>query len=140
MELASTDQLSISPWTGGHLGAGRAAVFDDVTSSALRVAASGLALRQRVIANNIANVETPGFRAGRVQFEDALHAAVSGGGDPTGTDLAVLASDEPTRLNGNNVNLDHETLSNVDTGLRYQLVLRALDSKFGQLRDVIKGG
>jgi flagellar basal-body rod protein FlgB len=113
-------------------------VFDDVTSSALRVAASGLALRQRVIANNIANIETPGFRAGKVQFEQELGAAVAGG-QPAATRPTVAESMEPTRLNGNNVNLDDETLSNLDTGLRYQMVLRAIDSKFSQLRDVIKG-
>jgi flagellar basal-body rod protein FlgB len=113
-------------------------VFDDVTSSALRVAASGLALRQRVIADNIANIETPGFRAGKVQFEQELGAAVAGG-SPAQARPSVAESLEPTRLNGNNVNLDEETLSNLDTGLRYQMVLRALDSKFAHLRDVIRG-
>jgi flagellar basal-body rod protein FlgB len=113
-------------------------VFDDVTSSALRVAASGLALRQRVIANNIANIETPGFRAGKVRFEQELGAAVASG-RPGAASPTVAESLEPGRLNGNNVNLDQETLSNLDTGLRYQMVLRALDSKFSQLRDVIRG-
>ena len=37
----------------------------------------------------------------------------------------------PGWFTGNNVNLDEETLSNVDTGLRYQLALRAMDGKFG---------
>ena len=37
-----------------------------------RCALDALSLRQRVIADNIANVNTPGFLAGRVQFEDAL--------------------------------------------------------------------
>jgi flagellar basal-body rod protein FlgB len=113
-------------------------VFDDVTSSALRVAASGLALRQRVIANNIANIETPGFRAGKVRFEQELGAAVASG-QPGAANPTVAESLEPTRLNGNNVNLDQETLSNLDTGLRYQMVLRAIDSKFSHLRDVIRG-
>src|SRR6478736_1491816 len=36
----------------------------DVTMSALHQALSGLALRQRTIADNIANIETPGFLAG----------------------------------------------------------------------------
>jgi flagellar basal-body rod protein FlgB len=117
-------------------------VFDDVSSAALRVALTGLAQRQRVIANNISNVETPGFLAGRVQFEDALRSAVESGA--SGQQIGSLQPNtakslEPTRLNGNNVNLDHETLSNVDTNLRYQLVLRALDGKYSSLRTVIKG-
>jgi flagellar basal-body rod protein FlgB len=119
---------------------GAGPVLDDVTSVALHSALSGLSLRQRVIANNIANIETPNFRAGRVSFEDALRSAVDSGGSPAEVRPGVEQSLEPTGENGNNVNLDDETLSNVDTGLRYQLVLRALDSKFGLLHDVIKGG
>jgi flagellar basal-body rod protein FlgB len=114
-------------------------VFDDVSSVALRVALTGLAKRQRVIADNIANIETPNFRAGKVQFEAALDAAVSSGRSPAEVSPTVARSLEPTRLNGNNVNLDEETLSSVDTGLRYQLALHALDGKYSLLRNVIKG-
>jgi flagellar basal-body rod protein FlgB len=135
----SKERSPNSPRTGDPSFLGDAAVFDDVTSTALRVAASGLAMRQRVIANNIANIETPNFRAGRVQFEQALSAAVEAGQAPTAAEPAVLTSAEPTRTNGNNVNLDHEVLSNVDTGLRYQLILRALDGKFAHLRTAIRG-
>jgi flagellar basal-body rod protein FlgB len=116
-----------------------AVVFDDVSSVALRVALDGLAQRQRVIADNIANVETPGYLARKVKFEEALGAAVSAGESPADVTPSVARSLEPTRLNGNNVNLDEETLSNVDTGLRYQLALRAMDDKFSRIRDVIKG-
>jgi flagellar basal-body rod protein FlgB len=136
----STDGSHARQGPAVYLERERAAVFDDITSSALRVAASGLALRQRAIANNVANIETPGFLAGKVQFEQALSAAVQRGDDPDGARPSVVTSPEPTRENGNNVNLDDETLSNVDTSLRYQLVLRALDSKFSTLRDVIRGG
>jgi flagellar basal-body rod protein FlgB len=47
-------------------------------------------------------------------------------------------STDPTGLNGNNVNLDTETLSNIDTGLRYQLAIRATDDEFGLLRSAMK--
>lgn len=114
-------------------------MFDDVSSSALRVAVSGLSARQTAIANNISNVETPGYRAQKVKFEEALHSAVSRGGSPSSVAPSVLTSLEPTRLNGNNVNLDEETLSHIDTTMRYQLAIRAMDSKYGLLRDVIKG-
>ena len=114
-------------------------MLDDIASSALHRALSGLATRQRVIADNIANIETPGYRANRVQFEAELRAAVDAG-DPAHADIGVAQSLEPTRLNGNNVNLDLETLSNVDTGLRYQLMLRAVDGKHSLLRTAISGG
>lgn len=117
-------------------------MFDDVSSAVLRVALDGLAQRQRTISNNISNIETPGFRASRVQFEDKLRSAISSGA--TGSQIDRIAPEvsqslEPTRLNGNNVNLDTETLSNIDTNLRYQLMLRALDGKYSSLRTVIKG-
>jgi flagellar basal-body rod protein FlgB len=116
-------------------------VFNDVSSAALRVALTGLAQRQRVIANNISNIETPGYKAGRVQFESALRSAISTGQADEVADISPSeeASLEPARLNGNNVNLDTETLSNVDTNLRYQLILRALDGKYSTLRNVIRG-
>jgi flagellar basal-body rod protein FlgB len=114
-------------------------VFDDQSSASLRVAAAGLAARQSAIANNIANIETPGYKARKVEFEEALHSAVAQGESPAEVTPSTLASLEPTRLNGSNVNLDEETLSHIDTTMRYQLTLRAMDSKYGMLRDAIKG-
>ena len=113
-------------------------MFDDVASSALRIAVNGLAARQKAIANNIANIETPGYHAQKVKFEEALSSAVESG-RPTRVAPAVARSLEPTRLNGSNVNLDEETLSHVDTSMRYQLTLRALDSKYGLISTVLKG-
>lgn len=114
-------------------------MFDDVSSSSLRVAIAGLAARQSAIANNIANIETPGYRARKVEFEEALRGAVSRGDSPAGVQPSTLTSLEPTRLNGSNVNLDQETLSHIDTTMRYQLTLRALDGKYSMLREAIKG-
>ena len=114
-------------------------MFDDVSSSSLRVAVAGLAARQTAIAANISNVETPGYQARKVKFEEALSSAVAHGQSPSSVTPSLRTSLEPSRLNGNNVNVDEETLSNIDTTLRYQLTLRALDSKYGMLRDAIKG-
>ncbi len=47
---------------------------------------------------------------------------------------------EPTRLDGNNVNLDTETMSDIDTGLRYQLALNAMNSQFMVMKTAIGGG
>lgn len=112
--------------------------MSDVTFSAITTALRGLSERQRVIADNTANIQTQGFLAGQVSFEGALQQALVGGGD---TDVAptVSRSLDPTRPNGNNVNLDQQTLLGMDTTLRFQLMLRAADDKFGQLRDVLRG-
>lgn len=107
-------------------------MFDSVSFNAVSSALDGLALRQRVIANNVANINTPGFHAGRVEFEDALASAVSDGeGAVVATEKTSL---EPTNTNGNNVNLDTETLQNIDTNLRYQLATQAIDGQFAAMR------
>jgi flagellar basal-body rod protein FlgB len=97
-------------------------------------------MRQRATANNIANIETPNFHAGKVSFESALNQALANGTSPTDVTPTLGSSLEPTREDGNNVNLDEETISSYDTQLRYEASLRALDNKFGLLKDVIKGG
>jgi flagellar basal-body rod protein FlgB len=109
-------------------------MITDATSTALHAALSGLAQRQRVTADNIANVNTPGFLAGRTDFESALSGALSSGGTPTVSGGVVVRSLEPTNTNGNNVNLDSETVIATETGLRYQLALNALDGKYNLLR------
>ncbi len=111
-------------------------MLESVTSAALGSALDGLALRQRTIANNIANVNTPNYQAKRVAFEDALAASVrAGDGSVQATTAASL---EPTQLNGNNVNLETETLSNIDTVLRFQFASRALGHEFTALRAAMR--
>jgi flagellar basal-body rod protein FlgB len=113
-------------------------MIGDVTSTALHAALAGLAERQRVTADNIANVNTPGFLAGRVDFESSLRGALSGGETPSVNGGSVLRSLEPTNTNGNNVNLDSETIIATETGLRYQLALNALDGKYNVLRNALR--
>jgi flagellar basal-body rod protein FlgB len=111
-------------------------LFDSVSSVALHSALDGLAQRQRAIANNVANVNTPNYHAQRVSFEDALASAVEhGSGVATAT---VARSLEPTNTNGNNVNLDTETVSNIDTNLRYELATQAVSTQLAQVRDALR--
>ncbi|WP_426763989.1 flagellar basal body rod protein FlgB [Pseudarthrobacter sp. 1G09] len=111
-------------------------MLESVTSAALASALDGLALRQRTIANNIANINTPNYKAKRVSFEDELADSVRRGNGHTSA--SVEASLEPTQLNGNNVNLDTETLSNIDTVLRYQFAARAVNGQFTSLRAAMR--
>ena len=112
----------------------------DSTGSVINAALNGLAARQRVIANNVANVETPGFIAGRVSFEDSLRAAISGDGSPATSAVATLPSADPVNVNGNNVSLDNEVVGLTQTDLAYQLLIQAINQKFGLLRTAIGGG
>ena len=103
-------------------------MIESVTQAALSSALDGLSLRQNVIANNIANVNTPNYHAQRVEFESALAQSVANGnGNVTAT---IATSEEPTQLNGNNVNLDTETVSNIDTVLQYQFATQAMSDQF----------
>lgn len=111
-------------------------VFDSVTSLALESALDGLASRQRAIANNIANVNTPGYHARRVDFEAALTRSVA---NRDGKSAATTSTSlEPTRLDGSNVNLDTETLSNIDTVLRFQFATQAASGPFNSIRTALR--
>ena len=110
----------------------------DTTMTALHAALTGLAERQRVTADNIANINTPGFLAGRTDFESALSDALDSGRAPAISEGVVSRSLEPTNTNGNNVNLDEETLIATKTGLQYQLALNALGDKYNLLRTALQ--
>ncbi|MER1997438.1 MAG: flagellar basal body protein [Arthrobacter sp.] len=111
-------------------------MFDSVSSLALQSALNGLSLRQRAIANNIANVNTPGYTAQRVSFEAELSRAVAKG---TGSVAPAMArSLEPVNLEGNNVNLDTETISNVDTVLRFQFAAQAVGGEANSMRTAMR--
>lgn len=116
----------------------------DVTSASLHSALRGLSARRDAVANNIANVETGGYLAQRVDFEGALDAAMDGAtradrGTVLGVGPEASTSLAATRLNGNNVNLDDELVMQEQTELTYATVLEAMNAKFRLLRTAING-
>ncbi|MBG0740287.1 flagellar biosynthesis protein FlgB [Paeniglutamicibacter antarcticus] len=111
-------------------------MFDSVTTVALDSALNGLAMRQRTIADNIANVNTPNYHAKKVAFEAALSSSVQAqDGHATATTTRSL---DATQLNGNNVNLDTETLANIQTVLRYQFAAQASNAQFTGVRTAMR--
>jgi flagellar basal-body rod protein FlgB len=129
----------------------------DVTSASLHAALRGLSARREATAGNIANVETGGYLAQTVDFESALAGALDrarqdltgpvrrpGGRQAVesavrGTAPELGTSTAATRLNGNNVNLDDEMVSQERTELAYQTVLEGMNAKFRLLRTAIDG-
>jgi flagellar basal-body rod protein FlgB len=111
----------------------------DTTTTTLHAALRGLAARQRVHAQNVANVETPGYTARRVEFESALRRAVDAGTPGAVAPTTTKTNDLPG-ANGNNVQLDMETMALTETGLRYQLMTQAMDARFKGLRNAIGRG
>jgi flagellar basal-body rod protein FlgB len=112
-------------------------LIKDISIAALTAAARGLEVRQQAIAANVANVETPGYRARRVEFETALRSAIAAGTPLGAAPVSVSRSDAPTRENGNNVNVDFELVQSSETLLRQQLVSNALTSRFNVMRTAV---
>jgi flagellar basal-body rod protein FlgB len=111
-------------------------VISDLTLRTLQASLWGLDARRAATEDNVANVATPGFTASTVDFESSLRDAI-GSGDPLGLDVDVAASDAPSQLNGNNVDLGDELTGLTETALRQQLVIRAMNGKYDTLRTAI---
>ncbi len=97
----------------------------------------GLSTRQRTIADNIANIETPGFTAKRVEFESALQEALESGRSAN-VAPTIVESTDPALPNGNNVSIDKEIVALQENGLRYQLAIEAMTSKLNLIRSSMR--
>lgn len=116
-------------------------------------------MRQDVISNNIANVDTPNYKAQHVEFESVMQAALSDGGDLRGTvtnakhfqigsisdatqvmPVAVTDSHYTERMDENNVNVDREMTELAANYIRYSAYQTQINSEFNKLRMVIREG
>ncbi len=105
--------------------------------------------KQKVTMNNIANDDTPGFKAQYVTFEEEMRKRLSGGEHKTASKIhdEILNSNilikntnnESTRLDGNNVNVDVENVEMARTTLQYEYLLKAFNNDYTRLRTAIKG-
>lgn len=115
------------------------AISDAVTSS-LRSALDGLAIRQRVTADNIANVDTPGYRATSVDFENALRTAIGDGSiEQRPVAVQAQATNTPVGANNNNVDLRKETMVAMQSLYQYQIMTRAVSDRMELVRTVAVG-
>ena len=106
--------------------------------------------KQGVTTNNIANVDTPGYKSNYVTFEETFQrrlAAASGTGDRRQMQQAITGAStvihettgETARLDENNVNADAEMVELTRTALQYQYGLNSVNSDITRLRTAIKG-
>ena len=92
-------------------------------------------VRQKAIANNVANMNTPGYRRSDIQFEDILAKAIASNGR---VDVSEIKPEyyEPktTPLNaiGNDVSLDSEVGAMIKNSLRHKTFLMLLKKKYSQ--------
>jgi flagellar basal-body rod protein FlgB len=120
----------------------------------LENALSASATRHKLISNNIANVNTPGFKRSDIAFEDVLTETMNQSqsqlsrtnvrhleGHPTGRFGPQIVTDANTsvRSDNNNVDIDAEMAGLAKNSLYYQSVAQTLGSYFSQLMSAIKG-
>ncbi len=112
------------------------AEVDRVIDAALK----GLSLRQRAIASNLANVDTPGYKALRVRFEDKLRQAIRNRDYPLEAPRVEVDGSTAMRNDGNNVDVDEQLVLLNDTVLRYSALIQVMNRRLALLRTVITEG
>ena len=116
-------------------------MIGDATTASLQVALRGLDARRTAHENNIANVETPGYKAQSVDFEAELKRAMRRGG-LDGPDRTSVHETEVSRAagraNGNNVDVSDEMVSLTQTALAQELLIRAMNDKYGLIRTAVE--
>lgn len=143
-------------------------LFDDPAGKVVRASLTGLQARQRAIANNIANVDTPGYKALDVDFESQLKAGVAATAsgrarrvfrlglettDPRHIPLqpivdrpgemrfdAAPTADGTLRNDGNTVDIDREMTRLAELQISYNALGQVQSNRFGVLRTAINEG
>ena len=133
-------------------------ILNDAINTVLVKQMDACAMRQQVIANNIANVNTPGFKKSTVNFQQQLRAALGNSSmEIKATNKRHIAGGSPNKLEGlsprvdrvdgtsmkagqNNVDLDEEMVNLTANTLMYQFAARVKSDRANSLSYVIKGG
>jgi flagellar basal-body rod protein FlgB len=124
----------------------------------LESAINAASMRQRVLANNIANVDTPYFKRSDVAFEELLTQAIGGQGTPVlagkmtnprhipinasyPTPSPQVVTDESTSINNdrNNVDIDKEMSLLAENQLRYNLLSQQVTHDVKMMKIGIQG-
>lgn len=123
----------------------------------LERALDGAALRQKLITNNIANVDTPGYKRSDVSFEEQLKRSMSSvnsmplsrtnpahqsgsGRDASSSFTIVQDSSSTYRNDGNNVDIEREMVESTRNNIYYNTATQLLSGRFSALRYVIEEG
>lgn len=127
------------------------------TMSVLEQGLNAASLRNTVIANNLANVETPGYKRSDVVFEEELRKALSQNNSFTGfrtnekhipigspsvinvSPQTVIEKDTTMRNDGNNVDIDREMAALAKNEIMYQAIAQELNEEFQKLKSAIAG-
>ncbi len=128
------------------------AIFSHTAS--LRNALDAAWLRDEVINNNIANNETPNFKASTVEFETLLKQKTEGSAELMKTTRSkhlgvsdgyikprvVTNWEQTTRFDGNNVDIEQEQTQKAKNALYYYTLTQKLNNEYSRLRYVAGDG
>jgi len=93
-------------------------------------------VRQKTIANNVANLQTPGYRRVDVKFQDLLAKAMESSGDVDLNEIEAeiyQPNETAIKSNGNDVVLEKEVGEMVKNSLRHKAYIRLLQKKYEQI-------
>jgi len=123
------------------------------TISSLEKGLSYATTKNKAIAQNIANVDTPGYKAKDVSFkavfEDVQNTSISSHkSDERHYNFTISQKESGAfskdhlraRVNGNGVNMDVEQAKLAENTIYYNALIERVSSKFNTLNTVIKGG
>ncbi len=118
----------------------------------LKKAADAKWMRNEILTNNIANVDTPGYKRQDVTFETYLAAAIQSGGNPSSTlthrvknaDLSKAITrvyedhaGYSYRLDGNNVDIETENVEHASNQLEYQALIDSMNNEFNRIKTAL---
>ena len=114
----------------------------DNTQLALERAISGASMRQGVLANNLANAETPGFRRMDVDFHDALAQAMDSGQSSAIESAQFTPQQDPQtmRADGNGVDIDTESAAMAKNGLEYEALISVAKARIQIIQSAMGAG
>ncbi len=124
-------------------------VMNNTSMKLLEKSLDAVWLRQQVIANNIANAATPGYKSQHLEFEELLEKQIQkAGADEKDVQNAVekveprLVRDEniTAQEDGNNVDLDYENIEMARAQMQYSYLTSSLNSQINRLKYVITEG
>jgi len=115
----------------------------DLTDLVVQRAMEGASLRQQVLTNNLANADTPGFKASDVDFQSSLEAALSSS-DPTSA-LGALSFTPTTATgtsitaDGNNVDMNQQLSDLTENALEYETLADIEKTRMSELQSAMGG-
>jgi flagellar basal-body rod protein FlgB len=121
----------------------RAMGLFDITDAALQQGMTGAGLRQQLLANNLANVNTANFKRSDVDFESTLASALASGKPDSAVGSLAFQPRVDTltsmRADGNNVSADQELSEMTANAVQYEALAAVQKARFGWLRTAMGG-